>query len=74
MAGIAARSGVESTLGTLWRVQDDEQKEIITAFYRYWQEPEYNKATALQKVQIEQIELMALPQNWAALSLIGDFN
>ena len=73
LAGVAARSGVKSTLGSLWQVQDDEQSEMILRFYDYWTSPEYNKATALQKIQIEQIKQFAHPQQWAALSLIGDY-
>ena len=73
LAGVAARSGVQSTLGTLWQVDDEEQSQIIQAFYSYWQQPNYNKATALQQVQIEQIEIFALPQAWAGLTLIGNY-
>ena len=73
LAGVAARSGVKSTLGSFWQVQDEAQSQTIEAFYTYWQDPEYNKATALQKVQIEQIEQYAHPAQWAALTLIGDY-
>jgi CHAT domain-containing protein len=73
LAGVAARSGVPSTLGSLWKVKDDEQSSMIKAFYHYWQSPQYNKATALQKIQIEQIKIFAHPQKWAALTLIGDY-
>ena len=73
LAGVSIRSGVKSTLGSLWQVQDDEQSEVIEAFYTYWQSPKYNKATALQKIQIEQIEQYAHPEQWAALTLIGDY-
>ena len=73
LAGIAARSGVESTLGTLWQVQDDEQSQMIEAFYSYWRKSAYNKATALQKVQIEQIKTFAHPAKWSALNLIGNY-
>ena len=75
LAGIAARSGVESTLGSFWQVQDDEQSEMIKAFYSYWQDPQYNKATALQKVQIEEIGkfVNAHPEKWAALTIIGNY-
>jgi len=72
LAGIAARSGVKSTIGSLWEVDDQYQSKIIEDFYSYWQEPTYNKATALQKVQIEQIKLLAHPQKWAVLNLIGN--
>lgn len=75
LGGIIARSGVESTLGTFWQVQDDEQSEMVEAFYRHWQNSKYNKATAIQQVQIEEIEkfVNAHPNKWAALNLIGDY-
>ncbi|MEM7590598.1 MAG: CHAT domain-containing protein [Cyanobacteria bacterium P01_A01_bin.83] len=72
LAGVAARSGVKSTLGSFWQVQDKDQSQMIEAFYTYWKNPNYNKATALQKVQIEQIEKYAHPAQWASLTLIGD--
>jgi CHAT domain-containing protein len=73
MAGIAARSGVSSTLGTLWQVQDDEISFLIQDFYKYWH-LESTKAIALQKVQQKQIEQYAHPNKWASLTLIGDSN
>lgn len=75
LAGIAARSGVSTTLGTLWQVQDDEQSKMIEAFYTYLQSPNYNKATALQKVQTEEINkyVNSHPEKWASLALIGNY-
>ena len=73
LAGVAARSGVKSTLGSFWQVQDEDQSQTIEAFYTYWKNPQYNKATALQKVQIEQIQQYAHPAQWASLTLIGDY-
>ena len=73
LAGVAARSGVQSTLGSLWQVQDDEQSYLIQEFYSYWQLENFTKATALQKVQQEQISQFAHPKKWAALNLIGDY-
>ncbi|MGL5938871.1 MAG: CHAT domain-containing protein [Waterburya sp.] len=73
LAGVAARSGVRSTLGSLWQVEDDVQSNLINEFYKTWQSSKYNKATALQKIQIEQIKMYTHPQKWAALILIGDY-
>lgn len=76
LAGVAARSGVNSTIGTLWQVLDDEQSEMIEDFYTYWQSSKYNKAKALQLVQISEIERYdnSHPEKWASLALIGDGN
>lgn len=73
LAGIAARSGVASTLGSLWQVRDDEQSQTVEAFYTQIKVNNVNKASALQKVQVEKIENFAHPQQWAALNLIGDW-
>ncbi|MEL6928832.1 MAG: CHAT domain-containing protein [Cyanobacteria bacterium J06600_6] len=73
LAGIAARSGVASTLGSLWQVQDDQQSETIEGFYTQIKMNNVNKAIALQQVQIEKIKNLAHPQQWAALNLIGDW-
>ena len=72
LAGVAARNGVKSILGTLWLVQDDIQTETIKNFYIELKKTN-NKAIALQKVQQKFISQYAHPQSWAALSLIGDY-
>ena len=73
LAGVAARNGVKSILGSLWLVQDDLQSEIMGDFYTYLADSDNNKAIALQKVQQKMISQYAHPQNWAALNLIGDY-
>ena len=73
LAGVAARSGVASVIGSLWQVDDENQMEMIEAFYQEIATENENKATALAKAQRKQIELFAHPQKWAALTLIGDF-
>jgi CHAT domain-containing protein len=73
LAGVAAKSGVASILGSLWQVNDDEQFSSIEAFYAHLKNDPANKAIALQQVQIEQINNLAHPQTWAALNLLGDW-
>lgn len=73
LAGVAAKSGVASVLGSLWQVNDDEQFNSIEAFYAHLKNNPSNKAIALQQVQIEQINNLAHPQTWAALNLLGDW-
>ena len=74
LSGIALRSGVDSVLGTLWEVQDDSQVPLIEDFYSKIREPNFNRASALQQIQIEQIQLQYHPSKWAALNLIGEPN
>lgn len=72
LAGVAAKSGVSSVVGSLWAVQDESQAEVVEAFYSHLSDAP-NKAIALQQVQVEQIRALAHPQKWAALNLIGDW-
>ncbi len=70
LAGMALRSSINFVLGSFWQVQDEAQLELIEAFYSRIQEPTFDLASALQQVQIEQIEQGAHPYKWAALILI----
>jgi len=72
IAGVAARSGVRTTLGSLWQVDDDDQSEVIANFYQHWLNSGSSKAEALQKIQIEYIKKFAHPNKWATLNLIGE--
>lgn len=73
LAGSAAKSGVDSTLGTLWQVGDRDQLEVIQDFYSGIQGNLENKEKALQQAQIKQIRKLAHPQKWAALNLISNY-
>ena len=70
LAGVALRGGVSSVLGNFWQVKDDEQVELMNAFYSNLLRTNFDKAQALQRVQIAQIEQKAPPAKWAALNLI----
>ena len=69
LAGVALRGGVSSVLGNFWQVKDDEQVELMNAFYSNLLATNLAKAQAVQRVQIEQIEQKAPPAKWAALNL-----
>lgn len=78
LAGVGARSGVATTLGSFWQVGDESQSETIKAFYSQLENRDKSKAMStanyalsLQQVQIEQIRALVHPQQWAALNLIG---
>jgi CHAT domain-containing protein len=80
LAGVAAKNGINSTLGSLWQVDDLIQSEVMREFYSDIKSDLSNPtirqsqryAIALQKIQIEQISLLIHPQMWAALTLISD--
>jgi CHAT domain-containing protein/Tfp pilus assembly protein PilF len=73
LAGVSARSGVTSTIGSFWLVEDRKQSEIVHKFYSYLDEDMSNKAIALQRIQVEQIRRLVHPATWASLNLIGDW-
>lgn len=72
LAGLGLRNGVDS-VGSLWRIQDEEQIELIESFYSQIQDENLSRAIALQKAQIEQIDREADPSKWAALVFIESF-
>ena len=73
LAGSAAKSGVDSTLGTLWQVGDRDQLEVIEDFYSSIEGDLEKKEKALQQAQIRQIRKLAHPHKWATLNLIGNY-
>ncbi len=75
IAGVAIRTGVQSTLASLWFINDAETVPLITEFYRQRQNPSTSKAEALRQAQLK---LLADPQTqhpalWAAFTLIGNW-
>jgi CHAT domain-containing protein len=80
LAGVATKSGINSTLGSLWEVDDLIQSEVMREFYSDLENDLFyptirqsqRYAIALQKIQIEQINLLINPRIWAALTLISD--
>ena len=70
LAGIAIRIGIPSVLSSIWSVSDLTTPKMIEDFYQYWKSGQ-NKASALQKVQIEQIHQKSHPSIWASFVLIG---
>jgi CHAT domain-containing protein len=53
LAGISIRSGAESTLATLWQVNDKSTAQLMIEFYRNLQNPKYSKAEALRQAQLK---------------------
>ncbi|MEM9273409.1 MAG: CHAT domain-containing protein [Cyanobacteria bacterium P01_F01_bin.143] len=76
LAGMAVRTGVSSTLASLWQISDRSTPFLMGKFYEYWQStPEISKAEALR---LAQIDLRSQTQNdwdvpfyWAAYTLVG---
>ncbi|MFK5969979.1 MAG: CHAT domain-containing protein [Candidatus Marithrix sp.] len=74
LAGIAIRTGVKSSLASLWFVNDKSTSELMTEFYKQWQTG-LSKAQALRKAQIliikkgKGIEV----KHWAPFILISNW-
>jgi CHAT domain-containing protein/Tfp pilus assembly protein PilF len=76
LAGLAVRSGVRSTLATLWQVNDQSTAELMGHFYRTLaQNPQITKIEALRQAQLALVEQpeSAHPFHWAPFILIGNW-
>jgi CHAT domain-containing protein len=75
LAGLAIRAGANSTLSTLWQVNDDSSAKLMVQFYTELKKDGVTKAEALHRAQKA---LMAQPeyQNpyyWASYTLVGNW-
>ena len=78
LAGVAVRSGVHSTIASLWYLNDASGANLMARLYRYLKEPAVmNKAEALRRAQMD---LMmdsnfdyAAPAYWAPYILVGNW-
>ncbi|MGL5078812.1 MAG: CHAT domain-containing protein, partial [Waterburya sp.] len=72
LAGITVRAGVNSTMATLWSVDDLSTTQIMNQFYE-----ELNngvpKAKALQKAQLAFFNQEKRPYFWASFILLGNW-
>jgi CHAT domain-containing protein len=73
LAGIAAKSGVNSTLGSLWQVEDTNQQQVMRDFYSNLNDNLSNQEESLRQMQIKQIRELAHPYKWAALNLTSNY-
>jgi len=75
LAGVAARSGAESVVATLWLINDESTATLVSEFYRALQQKDGNKAEALQQAQLMLLEneRYSHPNYWAPFLLVGDW-
>ena len=75
LAGVAIRAGARSAIASLWQADDLTTAQIVQDFYHYLQDPQLNKAQALQQAQIQAIQRGAsvTPGKWAPLILVGNW-
>lgn len=78
LAGVAIQAGAKSTLASLWSISDSSTAQIAISFYKkLLNNPNINKAEALQSAQIELITKQrgqfTHPAYWSPLILIGNW-
>jgi CHAT domain-containing protein len=75
LAGVAIRAGARSAIASLWQADDFITAKITQDFYRFLQDPDLNKAQALQQAQINALRSSAsvTPGKWAPLILVGNW-
>jgi CHAT domain-containing protein len=74
LAGVAVRSGANSTLATLWQVNDQSTAEFMVQFYRELAKSGA-KAEAVRSAQLHLLKQPSLshPYYWAPFVLIGNW-
>ncbi|WP_017740824.1 CHAT domain-containing protein [Scytonema hofmannii] len=74
LGGVALRSGVRSTVATLWEVNDKSTAEFMGEFYKQLIKPSVTKAEALRNAQLILLksEFFKEPFYWAPFVLIGN--
>ncbi|ANV85931.1 hypothetical protein AWQ21_15505 (plasmid) [Picosynechococcus sp. PCC 7003] len=65
-------AGVPSVLVSLWSVDDASTSELMTEFYRQWQNNNVDKATALRNAMLQTKAEYPEPYYWSAFTLIGE--
>ncbi|MEH2058602.1 MAG: CHAT domain-containing protein [Nostoc sp.] len=78
LAGIAVRSGVSSTVATLWRVNDETSALLMSQFYDQLVQASktgISKAEALRRAQISILRNSEYrsPYHWAGYVLLGNW-
>jgi len=75
LAGIAIRSGSRSTIGTLWRVNDESTAIFFSEFYQQLTQANVNKAEALRNAQLALMKNPKFkhPYFWSPFVLVGNW-
>ncbi len=75
LAGLAVRSGVRSTLATLWSVNDQSTAKTIVEFYHNLVQTDANRAEALRQAQLSLLKQKQYqhPYYWAPFVLVGNW-
>ncbi|HIK04144.1 MAG TPA: CHAT domain-containing protein [Trichormus sp. M33_DOE_039] len=75
LAGIAVRTGVRSTLATLWSVNDEATADLMGLFYKELANSKQTKAEALRNAQLALLKdpQYKHPLYWSPYILVGNW-
>jgi CHAT domain-containing protein len=76
MAGMAVRSGVRSTVASLWQISDEATAIFMNRFYEVLSSQKSTKAEALRQAQLQVLRdprFRGHPYFWAPYVLIGNW-
>ncbi|AFY39800.1 Tetratricopeptide TPR_1 repeat-containing protein [[Leptolyngbya] sp. PCC 7376] len=76
LAGLAVRSGVRTTVATLWSVNDASTAQAIAKFYENLQQPNTTKSEALRQAQLSLLSENSAfqhPYYWAPFVMVGNW-
>jgi CHAT domain-containing protein len=76
LAGVAVQAGASSAMASLWSINDAAAATLATTFYGRLNNPQLNKAEALQQAQSDMINQggpTAHPYYWSAFVLVGNW-
>ncbi|NEP10224.1 MAG: CHAT domain-containing protein [Symploca sp. SIO2C1] len=75
LAGVAVRAGASSTLGLLWKGEDQATASLMIKFYQELANPNVNKAEALRLAQIDILNNKdySHPLYWAPYVLVNNW-
>ena len=75
LAGVAVRTGVHSTIASLWYSDDKAHAQLMTQFYQELSNPTITKVEALRRAQLALLQdtRFQSPYYWAPFVLLGDW-
>jgi CHAT domain-containing protein/WD40 repeat protein/predicted negative regulator of RcsB-dependent stress response len=66
-------AGVPSVIVSLWSIPDSPTAELMSQFYTNLKERRMDKAQALRQAMLTTIKTHPSPKDWAAFTLIGEY-
>ena len=75
LAGVAVKAGAQTTLATLWAINDEATAHFIGHFYQQLTQPGATRASALRAAQLELLRdpRYQHPIDWAPYVLLGSW-